>query len=174
MKQFSESDRLKFAINNPSEYKKNEISQDGVEIGAYVKLGGDGFGWVRDENKELVKMPHRGNIVIERNVTIGSNVCIDRAVIGSTVIGEGTQVDNLVHIAHGAKIGKHCLIVAGVVIGGSSEIGDYSYIGMGALIKNKVTIGKNVLIGMGAVVIKDVPDGEVWVGNPAKFLRKNE
>lgn len=172
IEQFSESDRLKFAISNPSEYKKNEISQDGVEIGAYVKLGGDGFGWVRNENNELVKMPHRGNIVIERNVTIGSNVCIDRAVTGSTVIGEGTKIDNLVHIAHGVKIGKHCLIVAGSVIGGSSEIGDYCYIGIGAMIKNKIRIGNNVTVGMGAVVIRDIPDGQTVIGNPAKQLIK--
>lgn len=170
---YTNEERLNYAANNQSEYKKNEIAQ-GVDIGDYCKIGRDGFGWARDKDGSLVKIPHKGNIVIERNVTIGSNVCIDRAVTGSTVIGEGTKIDNLVHIAHGAKIGKHCLIVAGVVIGGSSEIGDYSYIGMGALIKNKVTIGKNVLIGMGAVVTKDVPDNEIWVGNPAKFLRKNE
>lgn len=133
-------------------------------------IGGPGFGYETDENGMPIRLPHLGNVVIGKNVELGSNVCIDRAVIGSTVIGDNVKIDNLVHIAHGAKIGKNTLIVAGSVIGGSCEIGENCFIGMNASIKNKVKIGNNVTIGAGAVVLKDVPDGETWVGNPARKL----
>lgn len=168
---FSEGDRLEYARTTKAQHPANEIHHT-VEHGP-IALGCDGFGWVRDENNQLIKMPHKGNIVIEHNVEFGSYCSVDRAVEGSTFIGEGTKIGHRVHIAHGAKIGKHCLLVDHVGIGGSAEIGDYSYIGFGAHIKNKVTVGKNCIIGMGAVVIKDVPDGEVWAGNPAKFIKKN-
>ncbi len=166
---YSEEERLKFARSNISFRPPDVVSKDLI-VGTDVVIGRDGFGWVRDEENKLVKMPHMGNVIIEKDVQLGSMVCIDRAVIGSTIIGEGTKIDNHTHIAHGAKIGKHCLIVAGAVIGGSAEIGDYCFIGINASIKNKVKIGKNVTVGMGAVVTKDVPDGMTVVGNPAKPL----
>lgn len=139
-----------------------------VKIGAGTVIGNDGFGYVRDETGILVKMPHAGNVVIGENVEIGSNTCIDRAVVGSTIISEGVKIDNLVHIAHGVKIGKHTLVVAGAVIGGSAEIGDHCFIGINASIKNKVRIGNNVTVGMGCIVLADVPDGltvkGIWKG----------
>ena len=138
-----------------------------------IAVGGQGFGYEWDGEK-LVEFPHRGGVIIERDVSIGANTCIDRATIKGeyTTIGEGTKIDNLVHIAHNVKIGKHCLIVAGAVIGGSVTIGDRGYIGIGAMIKNKVKIGNDVTVGMGAVVLKDIPDGETWIGNPARKLEK--
>jgi len=93
-----------------------------------------------------------------------AELTIDRAVNGYTFIGEGTKIDNLVHVAHGVKIGKHCLIVAGTVIGGSTEIGDRCFLGINCSIKNKVNIGNDVTIGMGAIVLSDVPDGTVVKG----------
>lgn len=163
------NERLEFARTHKEAFSEN-IFADDLIAGPGTFLGKDGFGWVRQEDGTLLKMPHAGNVVIEANVELGAHVCIDRAVKGSTVIGEGTKIDNLVHIAHGAKIGKHCLIVAGAVIGGSAEIGDYCFIGINASIKNKVKIGNNVTVGMGAVVIHDVPDGQTVAGNPAKSL----
>lgn len=166
-----EEKRLQFAKSHKEEHPAHDI-HNGTIIGNGTQIGNDGFGWVRYSTGELEKMPHAGNVVIEKNVVIGCNSCIDRAVVGSTLIEEGTRIDNLVHIAHGAKIGRHCLIVAGAVIGGSAEIGAYTFIGMNASIKNKVKIGKYVTIGAGAVVLRDVPDGEVWAGVPAKKLEK--
>lgn len=171
MERFTEEERLEFALNHKAKYPENVIAP-GTIIGEGTVIGTDGFGYVRKDDGTLVKMPHAGNVIIEKDVEIGSNTCLDRAVIGSTIIGEGTKIDNLVHIAHGVKIGKNCLIVAGTIIGGSSVIGDNCYLGIGCMIKNKITIGANSFIGMGTVVLCDVPDGEVWVGNPAKFLRK--
>lgn len=168
---YTEQERLEFARSLKWNRPKDQIDES-CDIHPTAVIGSDGFGFVRDEEFELLPMPHTGNVILEPMVRVGAHTCIDRAVVGSTVIGEGTKIDNLVHVGHGAKIGKHCLLVAGCVIGGSAEIGDYSYIGMGALIKNKVKIGNNVTIGMGAVVLKDVPHGETWVGNPARKLEK--
>lgn len=166
MEKYTEEQRLAYAMATNEEWP-DDIIHPSVRIGANCSIGKDGFGWIRQKNGSLYKMPHRGNVVIEKNVSIGNNVCIDRAVNGSTVIGEGTKVDNLVHIAHGVKIGRNCLIVAGSVIGGSTEIGENCYLGIGAMIKNKLKIGNNVTIGMGAVVLHDVTDNSVMVGNPA-------
>lgn len=187
MKTFSNKERLEFAKTHKGTHawmrevdnKGNCIAVDFVEpenfsIGWNNTIGSDGFGYAREEDGTLVKIPHAGNVVIEENVEIGSNTCIDRAVVGSTVIGAGTKIDNLVHIAHGVKIGKNCLIAAGAVIGGSCEIGDNCNIWVHASIKNKVKIGSNCIIGAGAVVLTDVPDNSVFVGNPAKFLRENK
>lgn len=171
MKQsFSDKERLEYARANKPSYPINEIHPS-VKHGP-IALGGDGFGWVRDENKQLVKMPHQGNIILEKDVEFGSYCSIDRAVEGSTIVGEGTKIGNLVHIGHGAKIGKHCLIVDRVGIGGSCEIHDYVYIGHGATIRNKVIIGTGAFIGQHANVVCDVPAGETWAGNPAKKLEK--
>ncbi len=164
---FTEEERLIYAQSIHEEWPEDVIHPS-VRIGMNTSIGKDGFGWIRKEDGTLYKMPHKGNVVIEKNVSIGSNVCIDRAVNGSTIIGEGSKLDNLVHVAHGVKIGKNCLIVADSVIGGSTEIGDNCYIGIGAMIKNKLKIGNNVTIGMGAVVIHDVPDNAIMIGNPAR------
>lgn len=169
MKTYSNEERLQYAADHIPHRPYDNIHWSAV-IGKNTVIGGDGFGYARSENGTLIRMPHQGNVVIEENVEIGSNTCIDRAVVGSTVIGAGTKIDNLVHIAHGVKIGKNCLIVAGAVIGGSCEIGDNCFIGINASIKNKVKIGNNVTVGMGAVVLKDVPDGVTVVGNPARIL----
>jgi UDP-3-O-[3-hydroxymyristoyl] glucosamine N-acyltransferase len=168
---YTEQERLVFARSRQSEKKYNEIDNT-ASIHFTAVIGKDGFGFVRNETGELEPMPHTGNVIIEKWVTIGAQTCVDRAVIGSTIISEGSKLDNLVHIGHGAKVGKHCLIVAGSVLGGSCEIGDYTFIGMNASIKNKIKVGKNCTIGAGAVVVKDVPDGETWVGNPARALNK--
>lgn len=168
---YTEEERLAFARAHKHEPVVLFIHPT-AEVHGTATIGKDGFGFVRNENNNLVAMPHAGGVILFENVSVGAHTCIDRAVEGQTIVDAGTKIDNLVHIGHGAKVGKHCLIVAGAVLGGSCEIGDYSYIGMGALIKNKIKVGKNVTVGMGAVVTKDVPDGETWVGNPARRLEK--
>lgn len=137
---------------------ENDISPTAT-IGQNTIIGGPGFGYEREDDGKLFRVPHLGNVVIEDRVEIGSNTCIDRGVTGSTVIGEGTKIDNLVHVAHNVRIGKNCLIVAGSTIGGSCEIGDNVFIGINASIKQKVKIGSGAVIGMAAIVLSDVPDG---------------
>lgn len=168
-KSFTEKERLEYARSVKAAYPANEIHET-VSHGP-IAIGWDGFGWVRDENKEAVRMPHQSNVVIEKNVEFGAYCTIDRGVDSPTTVGEGTKIGHMVHIGHGAKIGKHCLIVDRVGIGGSCEIGDYVYIGHGATIRNKVTIGDNAFIGQAANVVCDVPSGETWAGNPAKKLK---
>lgn len=166
---YTNEDRLRYARTHRDIKVKNEIHSS-AKIHRSACVGKDGFGYARDEKGELVKMPHQGNVIIEKNVEIGAHTCIDRAVNGSTIIGEGTKIDNLVHVAHGVKIGKHCLVVAGTVIGGSVEIGDNCYLGINCSIKNKIKIGNNVTIGMGAVVLHDVMDNSIMIGNPARQM----
>jgi UDP-3-O-[3-hydroxymyristoyl] glucosamine N-acyltransferase len=146
---------------------------ENVKYGANCTFGGSGFGYEPDAFGDLIRMPHFGSVIISDNVTIHNNVNIDRGVLESTYIGKGTKIDSLSHVAHGAVIGERCVII-GAGIGGSVIIGNNCYIGFRAVIKNKVKIGNKVTIGMGAVVIRDVPDGETWIGNPARKLEKRK
>ena len=134
-------------------------------------IGKPGFGYEWDEgNQQWINFPHIGSVIIGNNVEIGANVCIDRGTLDNTIIGNGTKIDNLVHIAHNVIIGKNCMLVCHCGIGGSVEIGDNCWIGMGAQIRNGLKIGNNVTVGMGAIVVKNVPDGITVIGNPAKEL----
>ena len=143
---------------------KNVIINSGAVIGA------EGFGYEPDEDGTLVQFPQIGGVIIEDNVEIGANTCVDRGALGDTIIREGAKIDNLVHVAHNVIIGKNCRIICLVGIGGSVEIGDGSFVGISASIKNQKKIGKNVVVGMGAVVTKDVPDNTIVIGNPARHL----
>lgn len=130
-------------------------------------IGSDGFGYVQDNGK-YVKMPHRGGVIIEDDVEIGANTTIDRGTTGNTTIKEGTKIDNLVQIAHNCIIGKNCIIVAQVGIGGSVIIGDNVTIAGQAGISDHIRIGKGVIIAAKSGVIKDIKEGKVISGFPAR------
>lgn len=149
------------------------IVRDHVKIGCNNTIGSVGFGYEKNENGEWEVIPHVGNVVIHDHVEIGNNNCIDRAVLGSTVIGTNVKIDNLVHIAHGVKIEKNALIIAHAMIGGSATIGENVWIGPNAAVINKGHIKKDAFIGMSAVVVKPVEENSVVAGNPAKHLRDN-
>jgi len=152
--------------------KANVIVGSNFKHGSSVSIGGDGFGFEKNEQGEYEFMQHFGDVYIGNDVSIGSNTCIDRGSVEHTQIGNGTKIDNLVHIAHGVNIGDNCLVVAGTVICGSVKIGGNTYIGANVTIREHLTIGNNAYIGMGSVVTKDIPDNEMWYGNPAKFIKK--
>ena len=113
-------------------------------------LGTDGFGYMFIENRHY-KIPQIGRVIIEDDVEIGANVTIDRARTGSTRIGTGTKIDNLVHIGHNVTVGKNCVIVAQVGVSGSVDIGD------GVILAGQVGIKDHVTIGDGSIVCRQKP-----------------
>ena len=138
-----------------------------------VVLGQDGFAYERNtESLELEAFPHLGKVRVGNNVEIRANCSIARGSLKDTVIGNGTKIDGLVHIAHNVSIGNHCVLTAGAVIGGSTTIGDYCWLGLNSTLKHKITIGNNVIIASGASVIKDVQDGDIVAGVPAKSIKQ--
>ncbi len=151
-------------------HKKTQIGND-VKIGSNNTIGGIGFGYEKNEIGDYEVLPHIGNVVIGNKVEIGNNTCIDRAVLGSTIIKQNVKIDNLVHVAHGVVIGENSLIIANSMLGGSSVIGKNVWISPSASIINKGEVADNSLVGMGAVVVKPVKSKTIVVGNPAKFLK---
>ena len=109
-----------------------------------------------------------GNVVIGDDVEIGANVTIDRGALGSTVIGKGTKIDNLVQIAHNVQIGEHCIIIAQVGIAGSTKIGHYVIFAGQAGVAGHLKIGNQAVVGAQAGVMTDIPDGGKWLGSPAQ------
>ena len=159
-------------IDHNTVIKSRTILFDHVKIGSNCTIGGVGFGYEKDEHGNYQVIPHIGNVVLKEHVEIGNNTCIDRAVLGSTILEENVKVDNLVHIAHGVTIGKNSLIIANTMIGGSTHIGENVWVAPSTSVLNKKNIKSNSVLGMGAVVVKDVGEGETIVGNPGKPLAK--
>ncbi len=140
-------------------------------IHAGARIGCDGFGYVfRDGGHQ--KIPHVGGCVVGDDVEIGANTTIDRGSIDDTVIGRGTKIDNLVHIAHNVRIGERCLLIAQVGIAGSAVIGDDCIIAGQAGLNGHVTVGKGARIAAQAGVFGDIPAGETWSGYPARPHRE--
>lgn len=158
-------------INHNSVILEGTIIGDNVIIGSNNTIGGVGFGYEKNEKGDFEVIPHIGNVVIKDNVDIGNNVCIDRAVLGSSILEENVKIDNLVHIAHGVVVGRNSVVIANAMVAGSVKIGENSWVAPSASIINKKNIGNNALVGLGAVVTKHVEDNTIVAGNPAKFIR---
>ncbi len=147
------------------------IIGNNVTIYAGATIGSDGFAYRLVDGRHR-KITHIGTVVIEDDVEIGANSCIDRAKFGRTVIGQGTKVDNLVQIAHNVRTGKHCILVSQVGIAGSSELGDYVVLAGQAGVTDHVRIGNQAMIGGGGAVICDVEDGAKMSGSPVRPLKE--
>lgn len=145
-----------------------------VIIHAGTVVGADGFGYERNESGELERFPHLGGVIIEDNVEIGANTCIDRGTLGDTIIREGAKIDNLVHIAHNVVVGRHAAVIAHAMVGGSTRIGDYAWVAPCACLRNVISIGNRATVGLGALVVKDVPDGTTVMGVPARPAEEYE
>ncbi len=150
----------------------------GASIGARVflhsgvRLGSDGFGYVfRDGGHQ--KIPHVGRCIVGDDVEIGANSTVDRGSIDDTVVGRGTKVDNLVHVAHNVRIGEKCLIMAQVGIAGSVTVEDGAIIAGQAGIAGHLTIGAGARVAAQAGVFGDIPAGETWSGYPARPHRES-
>jgi UDP-3-O-[3-hydroxymyristoyl] glucosamine N-acyltransferase len=135
-------------------------------------LGSDGFGFAFDPEGEgrgprHFKVPQIGNVVVEDDVEIGAGTCVDRAALGTTRIGRGAKVDNLVQIAHNVEVGPLSLLVAQVGIAGSTKLGMGVVIGGQTGIVGHLRIGDGVRIGARSGVMRDVEPGETISGTPA-------
>lgn len=145
--------------------------REGIRIGNRViihsgtVIGSDGFGYVFDEGR-YYKIPQVGGVIIGDDVEIGSNVSVDRATTGNTVIGKGTKIDNLTQIAHNVRIGDNTIVVAQVGIGGSTEIGNYVTLAGQVGIADHTRIDSGTMIGAQSGVTGNVSKG-AYSGSPA-------
>ncbi len=146
----------------------NAIIMENSIIKSGARIGGSGFGF---EMKTKQKIAHSGNVLIGKNSSIGSNTTIDRAVFDSTIIGEFSNIDNLVQIAHNVTIGNYAVIAAQVGIAGSTKIGNYAKIGGQAGISGHLIIGDNVTIAGKSGVTKNISDNAIIAGFPAKDIK---
>ena len=144
---------------------------DRVRIASGAVIGEAGFG-AAGSARGPVDIPQLGRVIVQDDVSVGANSCIDRGAYDDTVIGEGTKIDNLVHIAHNVTIGRFCLIAAQVGVSGSVTIGDGVMFGGKAGVGDHQTIGAGARIAGAAAVLSDVPPGETWSGYPARPLRR--
>ncbi|MBI2995941.1 MAG: UDP-3-O-(3-hydroxymyristoyl)glucosamine N-acyltransferase [Candidatus Melainabacteria bacterium] len=175
-------------ILDNSQIGNNVILHPGVVIGS------DGYSYVTEEESNLEKakkgnfnfnlgrqIQHKissiGNVIIEDDVEIGANSCVDAGTIGSTIIGAGTKIDNLVQIAHNCKIGKDCLIVGQVGFAGSVQTGDRIIVGGQTGFADNINIGSDVIFVARSAVHGDIPSNSIYIGMPAvpyKEYFKNE
>ena len=142
------------------------IIGDNCVIHSNTVIGGDGFGF-QPTPEGFKKIPQLGNVIIEDDVEIGSNCSIDRATIGSTIIGKGTKIDNLIQIAHNVKIGQNNVIASQTGIAGSTTVGDWNQIGGQVGIVGHIKIGNQVKIQAQSGVNSHVNDKETVYGSPA-------
>jgi UDP-3-O-[3-hydroxymyristoyl] glucosamine N-acyltransferase len=141
-----------------------------VQIASGVSIGGQGFGFVPTANGRL-RIPQLGRVIIENDVEIGANCAIDRGSTGDTVIGAGTVLDNLVHIAHNVRLGRYCVICGQVGIAGSTIVGDGVMMGGQVGVNDHLHIGSGARIAGKSGVIRDVKEREAVGGYPAMPIR---
>lgn len=149
----------------------------GTRLGARVilhagaRLGVDGFGYVPVDG-EFRKVPQVGACVLDDDVEVGANACIDRGSIGRTTIGKSSKLDNLVHLAHNVQVGRGVMLAAATAVAGSARIGDGVMTGGQVGINGHVEIGEGVRIGGQGGVIGDIPPGKTVSGYPARDIRE--
>jgi len=153
---------------------------DNVDVGSYVILhagcviGADGFGFVLD-GERYQKFPQVGRVEIGDHVEIGANSCVDRAALGTTRIGEGTKLDNMVHVGHNCRIGRHVVVAAQTGFSGGVMVDDYAVIGGQVGIGDKARIESHAVLGSGCGILtsKIVRGGQVVWGTPARPLKQH-
>ena len=145
----------------------NALIGNRVIIHGGARLGQDGFGFAMGPRGHL-KVPQIGRVIIQDDVEIGANTCIDRGANRDTIVGEGTKIDNLVQIGHNVVIGRHCVIVAQVGISGSCTLEDFVVIGGQGGVAGHLKLGMGAQLAAQSGLMKDMPPGARWAGNPAK------
>jgi UDP-3-O-[3-hydroxymyristoyl] glucosamine N-acyltransferase len=146
-------------------YERTEIGENCV-IHSGAVLGSDGFGFVPTPDG-WVKMPQSGRVVVEAGVEIGANTCIDRPAVGETRIGQGSKLDNLIHIGHGCRLGAHCALAAQVGLAGGVVLEDWVILGGQVGAANQLRVGSRAQVAAKSGLHQDVPAGAVMAGYPA-------
>ncbi len=147
------------------------VAGERVILQAGAVVGSDGFGYVFAGGR-FEKIPQIGDVVLGDDVEIGANACIDRAQTGTTSIGEGTKIDNMVQVGHNSRIGVHCGFAALTGIAGSAVIGDYTVVGGLSGIQGHIKVGSRVRVAGNTMVWNDVEDGAFVSGQPARDHRQ--
>jgi UDP-3-O-[3-hydroxymyristoyl] glucosamine N-acyltransferase len=145
---------------------------DRVTVHSGARIASDGFGYVFRSGAHE-KIPHVGRCIIGNDVEIGANSTLDRGSIDDTVIGDGTKIDNLVHVGHNVRVGRLCLLMAQVGVAGSSRVEDGAILAGQVGIAGHLTVGAGARLAAQAGVISDVPPGETWGGYPARPHRES-
>ena len=164
-------------IGNASVLHPSVVISHHVYVGERVRihsgsvLGGDGFGYVMHEGKHH-KVPQIGTVIIEDDVEIGANVCIDRATMGATRVGAGTKIDNLVQIAHNVQIGRNCLLCAHVGLSGSVILEDDVVLAGQVGVRDHLKIGKGAILGAQSGAMNNIEAGGFVLGSPAVTHRE--
>ncbi len=136
-------------------------------IHAGAVIGADGFGFAPKADGTFAKIPQLGNVIIEDNVEIGANTCIDRAKTDSTIVRSGVKLDNLIQVGHNVQIGSNTVMSAQVGIAGTTKIGSNCFVGGQVGFADHITVGNGCKIGSQSGLDKNVPDGEIRFGSPA-------
>lgn len=142
-----------------------------VRVKAGAVIGGPGFGYLPGPAGHT-RIPHAGRCIVEDDVEIGSNSCVDRGSLDDTVIGRGTKIDNLVHVAHNVRLGERCLLMAGVGIAGSTHIGNDVILAGHVGVTDHLNIGDRVRVAAKSAVFGDIPAGAEVGGHPARAHRQ--
>ncbi len=137
-----------------------------VILHAGCVIGTDGFGY-RWDGKQQAKIPQIGTVIIEDDVEIGSNSCVDRAKFSTTRVGRGTKIDNLVQVGHNVQIGQHCILAGQVGLAGTSKLGNGAVMGGQSSVRDHVTVGEGSMIAGTSGVTDDVPPHSIYSGTPA-------
>jgi UDP-3-O-[3-hydroxymyristoyl] glucosamine N-acyltransferase len=139
-----------------------------IKSGAVI--GETGFGFCMDESGMPLQMPHFGGVVIGNGVSIGANTTIERGIFDDTILADHVKVDDLVQVGHNVCVEKGAQIAAGTILCGAVQVGERSWLAPHVTVLERTRIGRNAFVGLAANVLKDVPDGTVVVGNPARKL----
>ncbi len=170
---------------NVTMYTDTRIGSDCI-IHSGVVIGADGFGFAPTKDKSWYKIPQIGNVILGRDVEVGANTTIDRASLGSTIIGEGVKLDCQIHIGHNVRIDDFSIMAAGTVVGGSTTIGKRCQIGGASAIIGHLEIADDIVITGNSMVIKSIKSGGVyssgiaadenkkWRRNAARFRHLDE
>ena len=139
-----------------------------VIVGPNTTIGFTGFGYARADDGTPIPFPHFGGVRIGDRVEIGANTAVDRGTLSDTCIDDDAKIDNLVHVAHNCHIKRGAFVIAHTILCGGVVIGERAWVAPNSSILEHVKIGNDATVGLAATVIRDVPDGTLVVGSPAR------